>query len=96
MAGLEAASGVEPTVCGKPSPTYFASALAELGLDPGRAAMVGDDVVNDVGGAQAAGLAGVLVRTGKFRPGDPERGSPDLVVDGLADVPALLEGGRRP
>ena len=29
--------------------------------------MIGDDVVNDVGGAQGCGLAGVLVRTGKYR-----------------------------
>ena len=29
--------------------------------------MVGDDVVSDVGGAQKAGIRGVLVRTGKFR-----------------------------
>jgi hypothetical protein len=35
-------------------------------------------------------MAGVLVRTGKFRPSDLERGEPDAVVDSLADVPALL------
>ena len=29
--------------------------------------MVGDDIVNDVGGAQACGLKGVMVRTGKYR-----------------------------
>ena len=29
--------------------------------------MIGDDVVSDVGGAQSCGLAGVLVRTGKYR-----------------------------
>ena len=29
--------------------------------------MIGDDVVSDVGGAQRCGLAGVLVRTGKYR-----------------------------
>ena len=29
--------------------------------------MIGDDVVSDVGGAQACGIAGVLVRTGKYR-----------------------------
>ena len=29
--------------------------------------MVGDDVVNDVGGAQSCGLFGVLVKTGKYR-----------------------------
>jgi phospholysine phosphohistidine inorganic pyrophosphate phosphatase len=46
--------------------------------------------VNDVEGAMAAGLAGVLVRTGKFQPADLERGVPDAVVDSIADVPGLL------
>lgn len=30
--------------------------------------MVGDDAEADVGGAMAAGLMGVLVQTGKYRP----------------------------
>lgn len=90
VAALEAASGVTPVVCGKPSADYFGAALETLGVTAGRAAMVGDDVVNDVSGAQAAGLTGVLVRTGKFRPEDLERGSPDAVVDSIADVPGLL------
>ena len=29
--------------------------------------MVGDDVVNDVGGAKGCGMKGILVRTGKYR-----------------------------
>ena len=29
--------------------------------------MVGDDIVNDIGGAKACGLIGVQVRTGKYR-----------------------------
>ena len=29
--------------------------------------MIGDDLHNDVAGAQSAGLRGVLVRTGKYR-----------------------------
>jgi HAD superfamily hydrolase (TIGR01458 family) len=90
VAALEAASGVSPVVCGKPAPAYFEAALEDLGVEAGRAAMVGDDIVNDVGGAQAVGVRGVLVRTGKFRPSDLERGSPDVVVDSIADVPALL------
>ena len=32
-----------------------------------QAVMVGDDIVSDVGGAQACGMLGVQVRTGKFR-----------------------------
>jgi len=29
--------------------------------------MIGDDIVTDIGGAQACGLQGVQVRTGKYR-----------------------------
>ena len=29
--------------------------------------MIGDDIVSDVGGAQACGIRGLQVRTGKFR-----------------------------
>jgi len=90
VAALEAASGVSPVVCGKPSGAYFGAALETLGVAAGRAAMVGDDAVNDVGGAQDAGLSGVLVRTGKFRPSDLERVTPDVVVDSIADVPPML------
>jgi HAD superfamily hydrolase (TIGR01458 family) len=92
VAGLEEATGRPAAVCGKPAEAYFAAALAEIGISAERAAMVGDDVVNDVLGAQTAGLTGVLVRTGKFRPGDVERsgGVPDVIIDSIADLPDLL------
>jgi HAD superfamily hydrolase (TIGR01458 family) len=92
IAGLEEASGVTATVCGKPAPAYFEAALEPLGVPAPRAAMVGDDIVNDVIGAQAAGLIGVLVRTGKFRESDLAEGAPDVVLDALSDVPGWLEG----
>jgi ribonucleotide monophosphatase NagD (HAD superfamily) len=44
--------------------------LADLGCTAQEAVMIGDDVRDDVLGAAAAGLHGILVRTGKFRPGD--------------------------
>lgn len=92
IAGLEEATGRAAVICGKPSATYFASALAMLGTSAERTAMVGDDLENDVLGAQAAGLTGVLVRTGKFRPEDLERvdGAPDLQLDSIAGLPGLL------
>lgn len=92
VAGLEEATGRRATVCGKPAEAYFGSALAQIGVPAARAAMVGDDLVNDVLGAQAAGLTGVLVRTGKFRAEDLERSTeaPDLVIDSIADLPELL------
>jgi HAD superfamily hydrolase (TIGR01458 family) len=90
VVGLEAATGQQAVVCGKPSPAYFRAALDVLGVPAERAAMVGDDVLNDVEGARSAGLTGVLVRTGKYRPGDETKGAPDAVIDRLGDLPAWL------
>lgn len=92
IAGLEEASGRTAVICGKPAAEYFEEALRPLGVSADRTAMVGDDVTNDVLGAQAAGLTGVLVRTGKFRPEDLERaeGTPDHVLDSVADLPRWL------
>ncbi len=90
IAGLEEAAGVSATICGKPAAAFFGSALDMLGTSPSRTAMVGDDIVNDVLGAQAAGLSGVLVKTGKFLPADLAKGKPDVVLDSLADLPDLL------
>jgi HAD superfamily hydrolase (TIGR01458 family) len=93
LAGLEEAAGVEATVLGKPSEAFFAAALSRLGVGAAEAVMIGDDVEADVLGAQAAGIGGVLVRTGKFRP-EAEDGAggerPQRVADSFADVPDLL------
>jgi HAD superfamily hydrolase (TIGR01458 family) len=92
IAALEAAADTTAAICGKPAPAFFRAALALLGVPAARAAMVGDDITNDVEGARAAGLTGVLVRTGKFRQDDLAKGSPDVVLGSLADVPGWLEG----
>lgn len=92
---LAFASGREPMVLGKPAPAFFAEALESMGCDAYEAAMIGDDVEADVGGAMAAGLAGVLVRTGKYQPGVEARidPPPDAVCDDLAAaVQWLLRG----
>lgn len=90
VAALEHATGARAVVLGKPALPFFDTALAMLGAAAGETAMIGDDVVGDVGGAQRAGLAGLLVRTGKFRPADLERGdvAPDAVLDSVAELPA--------
>jgi HAD superfamily hydrolase (TIGR01458 family) len=90
IAGLEEAANVRATICGKPAPAFFEATLSLLGTTADRAAMVGDDIVNDVLGAQAVGLTGILVRTGKFHEEDLQKGSPDHVVASIADLPALL------
>jgi len=50
--------------------------------------MVGDDINADIGGAQAAGLRGALVRTGKFRAADLEGPvKPHAVLESVAGLP---------
>ncbi|WP_329332399.1 TIGR01458 family HAD-type hydrolase [Streptomyces sp. NBC_00663] len=92
LAGLERAAHTEAVVTGKPSRAFFAAALGRLGVGADDAVMVGDDVESDVLAAQAAGVTGVLVRTGKFQPETlrDASGVPDHVVDSFADLPALL------
>jgi HAD superfamily hydrolase (TIGR01458 family) len=93
VAGLEYACEVEATVLGKPSPAYFAAAVAALDAEPELTWMVGDDLDADVAGAQRFGLRTALVRTGKFRPDELERStvSPDVVLSSVADLPRWLE-----
>jgi HAD superfamily hydrolase (TIGR01458 family) len=88
-AALEYATGREAVVVGKPAPEFFRAAMADTGLE--RAVMVGDDAEADVGGAMAAGLPGVLVRTGKYREDAVmARVTPTAIVDSIKDVPSLL------
>jgi HAD superfamily hydrolase (TIGR01458 family) len=92
VAAIEYATGREALVVGKPSAAFFQLVLGDMGVEPGDAAMVGDDVETDVGGALGAGLSGILVRTGKYREDFVARSgvAPTATVDSIAAVPALL------
>ncbi|KAJ2158124.1 hypothetical protein GGF46_003996 [Coemansia sp. RSA 552] len=73
VAALETASDCKAELVGKPAAAFYQLALADMGLlaEPGSVAMVGDDVLADLGGgAQELGLQRFLVRTGKYRAGD--------------------------
>ena len=92
VAALEYGSGKTATLVGKPSPTFFESAARELGVPMETIAVVGDDLDSDVAGARLAGMLGVAVRTGKYRPRDEERArrEADVVIDSVAMLPEWL------
>ena len=93
LVGIECAANIEAAIVGKPSAAFFNAALGDLGVNGADALMVGDDIVADVIGAQALGITGALVRTGKFRDSDLEDGlgRPDHVIDGIGQLPELLD-----
>jgi len=88
---LAFATGQPPIVLGKPAADFFRLAAGDLGVEPEQCVMLGDDIVTDIGGAQAVGMRGLLVRTGKFRPPDLDGGvTPDLILDSIADLLEVL------
>lgn len=83
---LEFASQRNAILMGKPSGEFFASALAHMRCRPEKAVIIGDDAEVDVSGALRAGIGhALLVRTGKYRPGDEQRFKPPAtaVVDDI-------------
>ncbi|XP_076855956.1 phospholysine phosphohistidine inorganic pyrophosphate phosphatase isoform X2 [Brachyhypopomus gauderio] len=83
MKALEYACDLEAEVVGKPAPMFFNSVLSDMGIQPHEALMIGDDLVNDIGGAQKCGMKGLQVRTGKYRPSDERH--PTVSADGYVD-----------
>ena len=72
----------------KPDPEGLRRLLAELGVDPQEAVIVGDSAV-DVRTGRAAGVRSVGVTWG-LRPQDLLADPPDLVIDDLRELPERL------
>jgi putative hydrolase of the HAD superfamily len=73
---------------GKPDAEPFLHALAQLGVLPSAAVMVGDDPLADIDGARCLGIRAIQVRRA---PGAPVHAHADAVVDSIDHVPALAE-----
>jgi len=86
VAAVETASGRQAVVAGKPERPIFDLGVEALGLPGGaRVAMVGDRLDTDVGGAQKAGLEGILVKgNDSYPPGIDV--TPDHEIDGLSGL----------
>lgn len=93
VAGLEFVSGKQAKVIGKPSRDFFELALQSLQLPASEVAMIGDDIETDVGGGKAAGMTGILVKTGKYREGYERNGTfpPDCVLDSIGHLFECIE-----
>jgi histidinol-phosphate phosphatase family protein len=76
--------------CRKPGPGLVKQALAEAGVAPARAVLIGD-IGSDLAAAEAAGVAGVLVPTRQTLP--DEVAAADAVAASLPDaIDAVLRG----
>jgi 4-nitrophenyl phosphatase len=96
LAALQAASGIQPIVMGKPERPLYEMALDVLQLPPARVLMVGDRADTDLLGAQRMNMRHALVSTGV----DTEASSlskgiqPEAVFAGLAELLAEWREAR--
>lgn len=81
-------SGREPETLGKPSRLMFEAVARQAGVGLAEMVMVGDDAEFDVAAPMALGLSGVLVKTGKYRPGDEDRAQrpPSAILGSIGEI----------
>ena len=93
VAALEHATGKQAIVVGKPTQTFFELASHSFGCKPRDLIMVGDDLINDIKGAQQMGMHAVLVQTGKYRKAlvDGSSIQPDGCISSIKELPKYLQ-----
>ena len=86
--GIEFATSMKSIVVGKPTKIFFQLALDDLGLNKDCIAMVGDDLINDIQGAQQFGIYSILTKTGKFSQNILNKSNitPDLIINSIKDL----------
>lgn len=92
VAALEHATAKKAHVVGKPNPAFFEMGSALLDASTNELVMVGDDLINDIEGAQNTGYHAVLVQTGKYRKAIVEQSEiiPDGIITSVAALPNYL------
>ncbi|MCL4560225.1 MAG: HAD-IIA family hydrolase [Chloroflexi bacterium] len=90
LAAIQAASGIEPVIAGKPERAMFDLALKRLGTSPQETLVVGDRLETDIAGGQKVGCRTALVLSGVTSLEEAEKWqpAPDVIA---RDIMALLE-----
>ncbi|MGC9522614.1 MAG: HAD-IIA family hydrolase [Anaerolineae bacterium] len=90
IAALEAATGIAPTIVGKPSPPLYQQAMARMGTTPETTLVIGDRLDTDILGGVRLGMPTALVLTGISKRDEAARGPirPSLIFE---DLPALVD-----
>ncbi|MGH2442487.1 MAG: HAD family hydrolase [Chloroflexota bacterium] len=74
----------------KPHPAIFRKVLSELDVQPEDALFVGDRLRDDISGAKALGMLGVLTRQFRQEDLDESVAVPDFVVSDVSQIPPYV------
>ena len=93
LAALQAATGLQPTVIGKPERHLFDMAMRRMASQPCQTAILGDRLATDILGAKRTRIASILVTTGVDSADtiSQHQIQPDMVVNGLTDLVRLWQ-----
>lgn len=75
--------------CEKPAPKMFLEALKRINCHPSEAVMIGDNPIDDIGGAGKLGLRTILIRRGPSASSSQEV-KPSFIVSSLSEIPAIV------
>jgi len=92
LAALEVATGVTPTIIGKPEPIIYQQALGLLGISPDETVALGDRLETDILGAVRTGIRSIMVLTGISSVADLQDSDyqPTWVMDDIRAVTKAL------
>jgi len=93
LAAITAATGVEPTIIGKPEPIMYQQAMALLGSDIDETVAIGDRLETDILGAVRTGIRSLMVLTGVSTEADVQASdyAPTWVMDDIRAVTEVLK-----
>lgn len=93
LAALQAATGVQPVIVGKPEPIMYRQAMARLGGGADDTAALGDRLETDILGAVRAGIRSIFVLSGVSTRGQLNglEYQPDWVFDSIVELTARWE-----
>ena len=93
ITGLEYATQTSAHVIGKPSKSFFKLAANDLKISDEKIGMVGDDLYNDIQGANNLGFFSILVKTGKHKESLVKKSDikPNLIINSISELPKAMK-----
>ena len=86
IAAIATGAEVQPIAIGKPEPTMFEQAMAEMGAEPATTATLGDRIDTDMEGGRRAGLPTILVLSGSTSRPEAEAYGAEHVFEDIAEL----------
>jgi HAD superfamily hydrolase (TIGR01457 family) len=94
IAAIATGAEVQPIAIGKPEPTMFEQAMAEMGATPATTATLGDRIDTDMEGGRRAGLTTIMVLSGSTLRPEAEAYGCEHIFEDITDLLSTWQTAR--